>query len=42
MGLKNVKKRLEHAFPDRHSFLINKYDNKVSVKIEITRELENS
>jgi two-component system, LytTR family, sensor kinase len=34
-GLKNIRERLENAFPERHSFEIIKNDNKVSVIIKI-------
>lgn len=34
-GLKNIKKRLEHAYPDRHSFEINKEPDFVQTKIVI-------
>jgi len=35
IGLKNVQRRLENAFPDRHHFEINETKGKVRVRIEI-------
>lgn len=35
IGLRNIEKRLEHQFPGRYSFSINKSIDQVSVKIEI-------
>ena len=40
MGLQNVQKRLQHAFPNNHKFDIIKNDGKIIGILEITRELE--
>jgi two-component system, LytTR family, sensor kinase len=34
-GLKNIQERLENAFPNKHSFEINKMENLVSIIIKI-------
>ena len=34
-GLKNVRKRLENAFPDNHFFIIEEKDDKVCIRLEI-------
>lgn len=36
-GLENVKQRLENAFPGNHRFSVEKNENKVNVRIEITK-----
>lgn len=34
-GIKNIRSRLEHRFPNRHSFVINKSDNEVRIEIKV-------
>ncbi len=36
-GLKNIRQRLENAFPDHHLFEVLKHDQQVCVHIEITK-----
>lgn len=39
IGIKNVKDRLENAFPERHKFDILKNENSVCIKIEINNRI---
>ena len=34
-GIKNVRKRLENAFPDKHHFSVQEIDGKVCIRLEI-------
>ena len=39
LGITNVKKRLENAYPDNHKFNIFEQDNWVKVRIELNNQL---